>query len=187
VKGSQEKSVDPFRAAVILSVKKTEGGQAKVKVRLLVRPEEVNTANNDGSALYWSDQIRFAVASHIQGRCHLLLKSLVPGNLNGWLFGGDQRFYLAGEWNNGVVSNNVPEAAVHLLAWQTPEVGAAPSLPKGQLPLRCLDIFAGAGGLTEGLRQSGLCRSTFAIECDEAAAAAFRQNHPDCVVLAEDW
>lgn len=44
--------------------------------------------------------------------------------------------------------------------------------------LDTLDIFAGCGGLTEGLDSSKAFRSKWAIEFDPTAAAAFSQNFP---------
>jgi hypothetical protein len=41
-------------------------------------------------------------------------------------------------------------------------------------------------GLSEGLRQSGVAESCWAIEKEEAAAHAFRLNNPECTVFTED-
>ena len=53
-------------------------------------------------------------------------------------------------------------------------------------PLKCLDIFSGCGGLSEGLHQAGVAESLWAIEKVESAAKAFKKNNPDCSVFAED-
>ena len=45
-------------------------------------------------------------------------------------------------------------------------------------PLKTLDIFAGCGGLSEGLHQSGVADTHWAIECEPSAAQAFRLNNP---------
>ena len=44
--------------------------------------------------------------------------------------------------------------------------------------LRVLDLFAGAGGLSEGLRQSGRFETVQAVELDSSAAATYSLNHP---------
>lgn len=53
-------------------------------------------------------------------------------------------------------------------------------------PLKTLDIFAGCGGLSEGLHQSGIADTKWAIECDPLAAQAFRINNPDAAVFSDD-
>ncbi|XP_047100302.1 DNA (cytosine-5)-methyltransferase 1-like [Schistocerca piceifrons] len=52
--------------------------------------------------------------------------------------------------------------------------------------LRTLDIFAGCGGLSYGLQQSGVAEICWAVEKDMAAAEAFSRNHPHCTVLMDD-
>lgn len=52
--------------------------------------------------------------------------------------------------------------------------------------LRTLDIFAGCGGLSEGIHQSEIAETQWAIEYDEAAANAFRKNHPNCRVFCQN-
>jgi DNA (cytosine-5)-methyltransferase 1 len=53
-------------------------------------------------------------------------------------------------------------------------------------PLKTLDIFAGCGGLSEGLHQSGVAKTMWAIECEPSAAQAFRLNNPDASVFTDD-
>lgn len=56
--------------------------------------------------------------------------------------------------------------------------------------LRVLDLFAGAGGLSEGLRQSGVFETVQAVEMDPEAAATYSLNHPEADVYVgpiQDW
>ena len=53
-------------------------------------------------------------------------------------------------------------------------------------PLRSLDVFAGCGGLTEGLHQSGAAIAEWAVEKEESAAQAFRLNYPKATVFTDD-
>ncbi len=53
-------------------------------------------------------------------------------------------------------------------------------------PLDTLDVFAGCGGLSEGLHQSGAFRTKWAIEFEPAAAKAYSKNFPDAVVFTDD-
>jgi DNA (cytosine-5)-methyltransferase 1 len=48
-----------------------------------------------------------------------------------------------------------------------------------------LDLFAGAGGMTEGFRQAGY-RSLLAVEYDEMASETFRYNHANVPLITRD-
>lgn len=48
-----------------------------------------------------------------------------------------------------------------------------------------IDLFCGCGGLSLGLRQAGF-DVLAAVECDEAAVATYRMNHPAVNVVAAD-
>lgn len=52
--------------------------------------------------------------------------------------------------------------------------------------LLTLDIFAGCGGLSHGLQQSGVSLTKWAIEYEEPAAEAFKLNHPEAEVFCDN-
>jgi len=171
--------------AVITKMRKF--GDSKLRTRLLLRPEEVGLGMVDeGEALYWSEEVTLTPVEDVKGKATVLPRQMIKEALNRWLDVGEFRFYLAGAWIDGRVET-LPEEVVKAYAsyaWPNSEASATPKLER---PLRCLDVFAGAGGLSEGLRASGVCQSDFAIEHDEAAAKAFAQNHPESEVLNDDW
>lgn len=49
--------------------------------------------------------------------------------------------------------------------------------------LSTLDIFAGCGGLSEGLQQAGATVTKWAIEYEEPAGQAFNLNHPEALTF----
>lgn len=51
--------------------------------------------------------------------------------------------------------------------------------------LTCIDLFAGAGGLSEGLEQAGF-HSLFASEIVERYAETYSRNHPNAEVCVAD-
>ncbi|CAN6911605.1 unnamed protein product [Brassica oleracea var. botrytis] len=58
-------------------------------------------------------------------------------------------------------------------------------LPK-EMRLATLDIFAGCGGLSKGLEQSGVSETKWGIEYEEPAGQAFKQNHPESTVFVNN-
>ncbi|BDA51554.1 DNA (cytosine-5)-methyltransferase 1B [Coccomyxa sp. Obi] len=57
----------------------------------------------------------------------------------------------------------------------------APAAADDGLALATMDIFAGCGGLSEGLHRAGAARTKWAIEYEAPAAEAFKINNPDAV------
>ncbi|CAH8276765.1 unnamed protein product [Arabidopsis lyrata] len=55
-----------------------------------------------------------------------------------------------------------------------------------EMRLATLDIFAGCGGLSYGLEKAGVSDTKWAIEYEEPAAQAFKQNHPDATVFVDN-
>lgn len=55
----------------------------------------------------------------------------------------------------------------------------------GPVKYNCVDLFAGAGGLTYGLSQSGFI-SKIGVEYDVSAAKTLKSNNPETSVVVED-
>lgn len=66
-----------------------------------------------------------------------------------------------------------------------PRIGDDDEVP-GFRKLRCLDVFAGCGGLSAGLHQCGVAESRWAIEKVDAAAKAYALNSKTCTVFTDD-
>jgi DNA (cytosine-5)-methyltransferase 1 len=54
-----------------------------------------------------------------------------------------------------------------------------------RVKLRAIDLFCGAGGLTQGLRSAGF-QVVGAIDCDDLAIESYRMNHPHTRVWTDD-
>ena len=52
--------------------------------------------------------------------------------------------------------------------------------------LATMDIFAGCGGLSEGLHQANAAVSKWAIEYEVPAAEAFKLNHPGATTFCDN-
>lgn len=70
-----------------------------------------------------------------------------------------------------------------------PTPSSAPSVEPEIETIKTIDLFAGAGGLTEGLKQAGPFTPVAAVEMDLAASATFAQNHGDVVHVGDiiEW
>ncbi|KAJ2788061.1 hypothetical protein GGI15_000236 [Coemansia interrupta] len=58
----------------------------------------------------------------------------------------------------------------------------AESFMCGRQPLRALDLFSGCGGLTQGMDQSGIVKTKWAVEFMPSAGITFSKNHPEAQV-----
>ncbi|GMH33098.1 hypothetical protein BSKO_00932 [Bryopsis sp. KO-2023] len=60
------------------------------------------------------------------------------------------------------------------------------SKPQEGIELKTLDIFAGCGGLSEGLHQAGAAVTKWAVEYDDEAARACQENNPDAAIFCNN-
>lgn len=78
----------------------------------------------------------------------------------------------------------------HLLDCSQSELGLSQLTDKENdlnfKPLKCLDLFAGCGGLSHGFEKSGLCLNKWAVEKDPNTAKSFQANFPEATVYNDD-
>ncbi|KAL1208906.1 DNA (cytosine-5)-methyltransferase 1 [Cardamine amara subsp. amara] len=55
-----------------------------------------------------------------------------------------------------------------------------------EMPLATLDVFAGCGGLSQGLKMAGVSDTKWAIEYEKLAGQAFKQNHHESTVFVDN-
>ncbi|VVC27392.1 DNA (cytosine-5)-methyltransferase 1-like,Bromo adjacent homology (BAH) domain,DNA (cytosine-5)- [Cinara cedri] len=201
MRGSNESTPEPFEIAEILSMHVTKNFKSNVQilVRRMYRADQIPLGNSDKNAdmnlLFWSDEQFKIKYDDIVGKCYVSHINNVQ-DLAAWFADGPDRFYFENKYNF-LTCSIVPECQLSSVAIPTKrEVNPVnyineskkQSIPsyKKISPLRGLDIFAGCGGLSKGLEDSGLLKCKWAIEYDDNAAEAFKLNNPDTIVFVED-
>uniref|UniRef100_A0A1B6C2M8 DNA (cytosine-5)-methyltransferase n=1 Tax=Clastoptera arizonana TaxID=38151 RepID=A0A1B6C2M8_9HEMI len=214
IKGSNDTTPSPFVIGYIKAIvtrshnKLVESSDICLQIKKMYRPENTHKGNAlaqqvDLNMVYWSDEECIVNFEDVAARCFVVFSENLDIPVNEWTAGGPNRFY----FNQAYDSKNkefveVPtEAALigcpgkgkgkgkgksTIKVEVKEEDTAIQSWPKITRPLRCLDVFAGCGGLSEGLHQSGVAKSMWAIEKEEPAANAFKLNNPECTVFTED-
>ncbi|XP_072949109.1 DNA (cytosine-5)-methyltransferase PliMCI-like [Epargyreus clarus] len=211
LRGSNVDTGEPFCVGHIAAV--TAAGEGPlispqdiyVKVNILYRPENTTSRfpqHEDLNVVYWSDEIKEISFSAVMGPCHLVYEKNIPhqDTLHEWLGRDPSRFYFRMAFNRA--SGELEDVPQHATAVGRTDRGKDKGKGKGKSskpvevsqsvaeakvrPLRTLDVFAGCGGLSDGLHQSGLAECKWAIENVEAAAHAYSLNNKSCTVFNED-
>ena len=104
-----------------------------------------------------------------------------------WHEGGNFRFYFEKRYDSRSQSFHDLEGDV-IKKYSNPsrypeEEGRHPEVKR---KLRTLDVFAGCGGFSLGLEQSGIADSLWAIEHFEPAARAYELNNRGTTVILDD-
>ncbi|KAI5727206.1 hypothetical protein M8J76_016131 [Diaphorina citri] len=210
MKGSNAYTPAPFGIGYIVAIFKKKGkknvsaSDVFLTVKKFYRPENTHrsvefTYQLDLNKLYWSDEEEQVSLSDVQGKCFVVCEDNLQISTDRWSSRGPHRFYFNEAYNSKTEEfTNLPTEALFLGSVskgkgkgknqtnkpeEKDEITEWPSIAR---PLRCLEVFAGAGGLSRGLDKSGVARSTWAIEFDSAAAAAFKMNNPGCTVFVDD-
>ncbi|CAG9770763.1 unnamed protein product [Ceutorhynchus assimilis] len=200
VKGSNVNTPRPFIVGIIEEILNKKD-DIEISVRLFCRPEEtgsrLSSYTSDLTLVYWTGKVITTSFKNVTGKCYVTFSDNVQ-SVSKWSHEGPLRFYFGKMFD----LKNKEFCEVPLSAQRIGTVGKGgkskskvftskyaelpPAWEKLQQPLRSMDIFAGCGGLTEGLHQSGVCDTKWAIELDKTAAEAFRKNFPDAKVFTQD-
>ncbi|XP_065183686.1 DNA (cytosine-5)-methyltransferase 1-like [Sycon ciliatum] len=214
IKGSNLESPEPFRIARILQIfSQPDVDTLQVRVQKFYRPENAKLSDAerfaaDWNILYSSVEECVVSAADIQGSCSILHSQTLTVPLSDYSARSTDNFYFEKEFDGTTkeiadAPKALPESADKTSEKsgkgtkgrksRTSSSGAdfaaallAESEPTPFEPLRSLDVFAGCGGLSEGFHQSGIAKTVWAIEKDEAAAEAFKLNNKKSIVFTDD-
>ncbi|XP_012137658.2 DNA methyltransferase 1a isoform X2 [Megachile rotundata] len=181
-----------------------------IKVNKLYRPENTHRdislmEQADLNMVYWSDEVCTIKFTEVVGKCYLTYSENLNESIEEWTASGPNRFYFNEAYN--VQEKSFDEPPYHAIS-----IGKS-GKSKGNLKLKgkkteenkkkifanqpieykpisrklkTLDVFAGCGGLSEGLHQADIAENLWAIEKEEPAAYAYRLNYPNATVFTED-
>ena len=162
----------------------------QIKIRKLHRPEDVSKMGfeigTDINEVYWTEDFIFVKAIKVKGKFLLMPKALLEKEkitLREWRENGPHRFYISGFYENGILKETLPEEVISVFENHSTNPNPFPKLAR---PLKMMDVFAGCGGLSIGMEQSGAAKTFWAIESVEPAAEAFKKNHDICTVFNYD-
>ncbi|XP_057663832.1 DNA (cytosine-5)-methyltransferase PliMCI-like [Diorhabda carinulata] len=205
VKGSNENTPNPFVIGSIEDIFDSKN-DINIKVRIFFRPENTfgmlsSAFTKDINYLYYSDEMITVSFDKVMGRCYLAYGYNFASSTE-WSEQGPYRFYFLEAYdakkrkifdlpakakNIGIIGKGKGGGKIKGMAKQRMQFAELPTdWEKIERPLATMDVFAGCGGLSEGLKMSKIAESKWAIERDVAAANAFKQNNPSCRMFIED-
>ncbi|KFK31662.1 dna (cytosine-5)-methyltransferase [Arabis alpina] len=180
-------------------------GSFEVKVRRFYRPEDISAEKayiSDIQALYYSEDTDVLPPEAVKGKCEVRQKSDMP--LSSEYPISDNIFFCEDFYDSSKdFLKQLPANIEMKLSTIKDDILLRKKKGKGvdretdcgilkpdQVPkdmrLATLDIFAGCGGLSHGLEQAGVSATKWAIEYEEPAGQAFRQNHPESTVFVNN-
>ncbi|KAJ4916938.1 DNA (cytosine-5)-methyltransferase 1 [Raphanus sativus] len=190
---------------IIFPKKSRKGCSFEVNVRRFYRPEDISEGKayaSDIRELYYSEDTYVLQPEALKGKCEVRKKNDMPSCREYPIL--DNIFFCEQIYDpsKGSVKqlpvNTKPKFSAikdnTLLRKEKgkgveSETGSAivkpDEVPK-EMRLSSLDIFAGCGGLSQGLEKAGASTTKWAIEYDEPAGEAFRKNHPETTVIVDN-
>ncbi|GLT76699.1 hypothetical protein SLA2020_483440 [Shorea laevis] len=180
----------------------------KVKVRRFFRPEDISLEKaycSDIREVYYSEQTLVVPIVAIEGKCDVRKKQNLPSSDSPAIF--EHVFFCQHMYDpdKGAIKQ-LPATVKLSSAKEKVFDNAANRKKKGKCKegendsdgadkqtdaaqkncLATLDIFAGCGGLSEGLQRAGASLTKWAIEYEEPAGEAFKLNHPGTLVFVNN-
>ena len=213
VKGSNQDTHDPFQLAIIKKIYK-EHGEVKLGVQMFYRPEDTHKGSKAAKSayykqVYWSEEEGSVSFSAVTGRCWVKFAdlSVTDKQLEVWTDEGPDRWFFREWYNSTEKTMDEPPSSAQRIGHKGKggkgkggkgkssapkdedsdvKDDSTPCFPPVDMKLRCLDIFSGCGGLSQGLHEAGVANSKWAVEIFEPAAQAYKLNNPDCTVFSDD-
>lgn len=186
--------------------RQAEMKSTQLKVRRFFRPEDISaekTYCSDIREVYYSEETHLISIEDVEGKCEVRKKNDLPACSSPSMF---QHIFFC-EHLYDPSKGSIKQLPGHVkLRFSTGNIDgdAAVRKKKGKGKegesdlemkekealqdnrLATLDIFAGCGGLSEGLQQSGVCLTKWAIEYEEPAGDAFTLNHPESLMFVNN-
>lgn len=108
------------------------------------------------------------------GKCYLAYSEILDIPASKWSLLGPDRFYFSETYCSKTQQFLLVESPANLIGRQkksskkskssaAQKIDEPPVWPSLETPLKTLDCFAGCGGLSEGLHQSGLSETKWAV------------------------
>ncbi|KAF6017679.1 DNMT1 [Bugula neritina] len=196
VKGSNDACPDPFLVARIVEIyTKDNIEDVHLRVAKFYRPENTHMKDDlvhktDLNIVYWSEEEINVSLTSSNGSLDVYYipkkDSETPrGRELKEKFFKDGHFYFSEAYNADDKEFAEPPKDANKFKMKA-KVGDDDSEMNGFKKLKCLDVFAGCGGLSAGLHQCGIAESRWAIEKVEPAARAYALNAANCTVFTDD-
>ncbi|XP_004287724.1 PREDICTED: DNA (cytosine-5)-methyltransferase 1-like [Fragaria vesca subsp. vesca] len=206
-KAGRNLGLKPFVVCQVLGIitkgsKQSEMKSTQVKVRRFFRPEDISVEKaycSDVREVYYSEELHILPVDSIEGKCEVRRRSDLPECNAPALF---QHIFFC-EHLYDPSNGSLKQLPANIRVKYSTVGGDTESrkrkgkckegedVPEAEQQrddsehkrLATLDIFAGCGGLSEGLHQAGVSITKWAIEYEEPAGQAFQLNHPESKVF----
>ncbi|KAL8255048.1 hypothetical protein R6Q59_033269 [Mikania micrantha] len=188
--------------------KSTDPESVIVQVRRFYRPDDLSADKayrSDIQEVYYSEETHKLSVSALEGKCEVRRKKDLSSFDSTYIV--DHVFFCEHLYDpdkgslkqlpvniklSPLKENFVNEAALRKRKGKSKEGESNIDMNDNQQSsasnnrLATLDIFAGCGGLSEGLQKAGASVTKWAIEYEEPAGDAFKLNHPDALAFVHN-